>query len=258
MDFINFRILDIIDIVIVAILIVQIYRMIRGTAAFTIFVGIFSLYVLWVVVRMLNMELLSMILGQVIGVGVLALLIVFQQEVRRYLLMLGNRYSSANNKFIRRFMRSKETDTHIGDDTAIQELCSACQNMARTRTGALIAIEATSNLDVYSTTGDVVDAQLSSRMIEAIFFKNSPMHDGAMIIRNGRIHSARCILPSSDNPHIPAHLGMRHRAAIGLSEHSDARVIVVSEETGRISFIENGIITTLDSADDLELKLCPE
>lgn len=255
MDFINFRVLDIIDIVVVAIIILQIYRMIRGTAALTIFVGIFSLYVVWVVVRMLNMELLSMILGQVIGVGVLALLIVFQQEVRRYLLLLGTRYSTANNKILRKFFKSKQTTANMGDDTMIQELTTAVRSMSRSRTGALIVIERRSNLDVYSTTGDVVDAHLSSRLIEAIFFKNSPMHDGAMIIRASRVHSARCILPSSDNPHIPAHLGMRHRAAIGLSEHSDALVVVVSEETGRVSMMSGGMVDSLDSLDDFEQKL---
>lgn len=252
MDFLNFGILDAIDILIVAILMLQVYRMIRGTAALTIFAGVFVFYMVWVVVRVLNMELLSLILGQVIGVGVLALLIVFQQEVRRYLLMLGNRYAATNNKFISKLFRHKnESANSIGDQTTVRELTDACLNMARSKTGALIVVERKSNLDVYSSTGDIVDARLSARIIEAIFFKNSPMHDGAMIIRDTRVYAARCILPSSDNPHISAHLGMRHRAAIGVSEHSDALVIVVSEETGRISVVVSGVISTLHSVDDL-------
>lgn len=230
----------------------QIYRMIRGTAALTIFAGIFVFYMVWVVVRVLNMELLSLILGQVIGVGVLALLIVFQQEVRRYLLMLGNRYAATNNKFISKLFRHKnESANSIGDQATVRDLTDACINMARSKTGALIVVERKSNLDVYSSTGDIVDAKLSSRIIEAIFFKNSPMHDGAMIVRDSRVYAARCILPSSDNPHISAHLGMRHRAAIGVSEHSDALVVVVSEETGRISVVTSGVIATLHSVDDL-------
>lgn len=255
MDFIDFNILDAIDITIVALLMLQIYKMIRGTTALTIFTGIFAVYLLWLVVRMLNMELLSLILGQVIGVGVLALIIVFQQEVRRYLILLGNRYASAKNRFVRHIFSSQTLST---DNKMVDELIIAAINMSSTKTGALIAIERQSNLMAYSTTGDIVDAQISSRLIEAIFFKNSPMHDGAMIIKQERIHSARCILPSSDNPHIPAHLGMRHRAAIGLSEHGDALVLVVSEESGNISMVLNGEIKVENNREELRKKLLEE
>lgn len=244
MNFIDFRIIDAIDIIVVALLMWQIYRAIRGTAALTIFVGVFLVYLLWIVVRLFEMELLGLILGQVIGVGVLALLIVFQQEVRQYLLMLGKRYSSTRKGFFRRLFVSKQTEQKAQFS---EDIAAACFAMSATRTGALIAIERTSDLEVYATTGDRIDADISSRLIQNIFFKNAPLHDGAVIIRHGRIWAARCILPSSDNPHIPAHLGMRHRAAIGLTEHSDALVIVVSEETGNVSVVNDGkreIVTT--------------
>lgn len=252
LSFINFTIIDAIDIFVVALLLWQIYRAIRGTAALTIFVGIFIVYIIWVTVRFLEMELLSLILGQIIGVGVLALLIVFQQEARRYLLMLGNRYSATQKGFLQRLVSGKKTQ-HSAQYAA--EMAAACFAMSATRTGALIAIERTSDLEVYSTTGDHIDAEISTRLIQNIFFKNAPLHDGAMIIKDSRIRSARCILPSSDNPHIPPHLGMRHRAAIGLTEHSDALVIVVSEETGRVSAVEAGKIATVRSEQELLKKL---
>lgn len=252
MDFISVSFLDTIDIAVVALLFYQVYRMIRGTAAMTIFAGIFIVYLLWVVVRALDMTLLSSIMGQVIGVGVLALIIVFQQEVRRYLLLLGNRYSRAKNRFVRRIFKSAGQNAQL---QWVEDLAKACRDMASTRTGALICIERQGDLGVYASTGDIIDARIDVRLIESIFFKNSPLHDGAIIIKQNRIHAARCILPTSDNPHIPQHYGMRHRAAIGLTEHSDAVVIVVSEERGRISVVEGGDITTVENPELLAEKL---
>lgn len=237
MDFVDFRIVDVIDIFVVALLLWQVYRAIRGTAAMTIFAGIFIVYLLWVVVRAVGMELTGSMLEQIVGVGVLALLIVFQQEVRRYLLMIGNRYSITRKGFMSKVFSSKKNSAEA---KFAEEIATAVQAMSLTKTGALIAIERTSDLDVYAATGDIIDANISSRLIQNIFFKNAPLHDGAMIIKHDRIWAARCILPSSDNLHIPAHLGMRHRAAIGLTEHSDARVVVVSEETGTISVVDSG------------------
>lgn len=252
MDFISVSLLDIIDILVVGLLFYQVYRMIRGTAAMTIFAGIFIVYLLWVVVKALNMTLLSSIMGQVIGVGVLALIIVFQQEVRRYLLLLGNRYSRAKNRFVRRLFRSAGRNVDI---QWTEDIARACRDMASSRTGALICIERQGDLGVYASTGDLIDSRIDIRLIESIFFKNSPLHDGAIIIKQNRIHAARCILPTSDNPHIPQHYGMRHRAAIGLTEHSDAVVVVVSEERGKISIVEGGEITPVSDPDLLSEKL---
>lgn len=252
MDFISISLLDVIDVLVVALLFYQVYRLIRGTAAMTIFAEIFIVYLLWVVVKALNMTLLSSIMGQVIGVGVLALIIVFQQEIRRYLLLLGSRYSKAKNKFVRRIFRSAGRGAQV---QWTEEVARACRDMAATYTGALICIERQGDLGAYAATGDTIDARIDVRLIETIFFKNSPLHDGAIIIKQGRIHAARCILPSSDNPHIPPHYGMRHRAAIGLTEHSDAVVVVVSEERGRISIVEAGEITSVNDPDTMGEKL---
>lgn len=238
--FISIRILDIIDILLVALLFYQIYMLIRGTVAINIFLGIFTLYIFWLVVKALNMELLSSILGQIIGVGVIALIIVFQQEIRRFLLLLGTRYFSKNRFSIEKMlmMKGDKYDTPVN----IEAIVRACRNMAETKIGALIVVTQKSNLQLYAETGDIINAETSSRLIENIFFKNSPLHDGAMIIKNNLIYAVRCILPLTEKTNLSATYGLRHRAALGISEITDALVIVVSEETGKISFIFEGVI----------------
>lgn len=247
-DFLDFRVLDFIDIFVVALLLWQIYKAIRGTAALSIFAGIFILYLVWVVVGVLGMELLYSILGQVIGVGAIALLIVFQQEVRRYLLMLGNRWASNRKSVFSMVFAQKASAIDRGN---IGEVAVAVQSMAATKTGALIVFSRLTDIGIYAQTGERLDAVISRRMIENVFFKNSPLHDGAMIIGEGRIVAARCILPTSDNPNIPAHLGLRHRAAVGLSEHSDAVVVVVSEERGVVSIVSGGNVRPVGAQQDL-------
>ncbi len=248
-DFVYFSFVDILDIVVVAVLFFQIYRVVRGTGAMAIFVGIFIIYAAWIVVRMLGMELLSNLLGQVIGVGALALVVVFQQEIRRYLLMIGRR--SRDGLWKRIFRRRDFAKGRTGND----EIYEACVSMSKSKTGALIVIEKSTNISVYASSGDRLDASISRRLIESVFFKNSPLHDGAMIINSGRIIAARCILPTSDNPNIPARYGLRHRAALGLSENSDALIVVVSEETGRISVVQNGELTTIKDREELRSRL---
>ncbi|MGL4363828.1 MAG: diadenylate cyclase CdaA [Bacteroidales bacterium] len=243
------RFLDILDIILVATLFYQIYKLIRGTVAINIFLGIFFLYVLWLIVKALNMELLGAILGQVLGVGVLALFIVFQQEIRKFLLYIGTQYSHRKFSLSHFFLRKRESLAKIIDIGAI---IKAVRNMSDNKTGALIVIERSTSLSSYADTGDKLNAQLSNRLLENIFFKNSPLHDGAVIIVKNKIYAARCVLPSSDNTKLPAHYGMRHRAALGISENSDAVVVVVSEETGKISFVAQGVIQA--SISSLELK----
>ena len=240
LGFITFRVLDIIDILLVAFLLYQIYMLIRGTVAINIFIGIFVLYMIWLVVKVLNMELLSSILGQIIGVGVIALIIVFQQEIRRFLLFIGTRYLSKNRFSIENWLFPKQQS--LVAPVNIDAIVKACRNMSETKTGALIVIARKSELQFYVDTGDTIDAETSSRLIENIFFKNSPMHDGALIIVNDKIKAARCILPVTENLNLPAHFGMRHRAALGITEHTDALVVLVSEETGKISFGVEGDI----------------
>ncbi|MCK5169721.1 MAG: diadenylate cyclase CdaA [Bacteroidales bacterium] len=239
--FINIRFLDILDILLVAFLLYQIYNLIRGTTAINIFIGIFSLYLLWLLVKALNMDLLSSILGQVIGVGVIALLIVFQQEIRRFLLIISTRYIT-NRRF------SFESLFSFGDkqinEVNIDAIVNACSNMSAFKTGALIAISKKSDLLSFIKTGDIMNADTSSRLIESIFFKNSPLHDGALIIKSDRIAAARCVLPTTDRVDLPPQFGMRHRAALGITEKTDAIVVLVSEETGAISFAKEENIET--------------
>lgn len=252
-SFIHITLVDVIDILLVAFLFYQIYLLIRGTAAINIFIGIFLLYVIWLVVRALNMEMLSTILGQIIGVGALALIIVFQQEVRKFLLYIGTRYLSNKSFSFERLISAKSDTRSIQVD--VDSLMRAARNMADSKTGALIVLGRLSNLQIYIDTGDTIDSVIDSRLIETIFFKNTPLHDGAMIIINGRIVAARCVLPTTDKLEVPAYFGMRHRAALGISEHTDAAVIVVSEESGKISFVERGDIARDISPAILRSKL---
>jgi uncharacterized protein (TIGR00159 family) len=236
MDFISLGIIDIIDILMTAFIAYLVYKLIRRTAAMNIFVGIILVYFAWLICRTLKMELLSLIIGQVIGVGVIALIIVFQPEIRRFLLLLGFR-SKSKFSLSRFFIRSQKS---IETTDVIDEIIRAARTMADSKIGALIVFARNSPLNDYAETGDIIDANVNSRLIESIFFKNNPLHDGAVIIRSGRIFAARCVLPSTDKIDIPANYGMRHRAAIGISEKTDAIVVVVSEETGSISYSENG------------------
>jgi len=217
--------------------------------AISIFIGIITIYVFWWVMRVLNIQLLSTIIGQVLGVGVLALIIIFQQEVRRFLMHLGIRYQYS--AFVQKLFNSDKEKSNWDFDA----LTNACRKMSESKTGALIVIARKSLLNAYVDTGDIIDARLSSRLLENLFFKNSPLHDGAIILKDNRVWAARCTLPITDNQKIPAHYGMRHRAAIGCTEHTDALVITVSEETGNISVVEQGKIQTMSGVNELRLFL---
>lgn len=242
---ISISIIDVVDILLVAFLLYRLYSMIRGTAAMTIFLGVSVLYVVWLVVRALNMELTSTIIGQVMGAGIIALLIVFQQEVRRFLLYMGSQYKLHRTVALRRFLTPRRSGL---SKSVLIELVVAAQQMGAIKQGALIALERRSDLSAVLETGVPIDAAVQARLLENIFFKNSPLHDGAAIIRHERIAAAQCILPVSNSPSIPPRLGLRHRAAIGLTEESDALVIVVSEETGSVSLVDAGdILEDLDA-----------
>ncbi len=235
--FITIRILDIIDILLVAYLMYQVFLLIRGTVAMNIFIGILSVYLLWIIVKALDMQLLGTILGQVIGVGVIALIIVFQQEVRRFLIFIGNQYFSRN-----RLSLDKVIPINFAQQSKvrIKSVIKAVINMAKSKTGALIVISKKSELTVYAETGDPLNADTTSRLIESVFNRTSPLHDGAMIINGDKIVAARCVLPVSENLNLPPNYGLRHRAALGMSENTDSLIIVVSEETGEISIAEFG------------------
>lgn len=248
-SFIKFQFLDILDIVLVAILLYQLYKMIRGTVAINIFVGIFIVYLIWLIVRALNMELLSSILGQFIGVGVIALIIVFQQEIRRFLVVISTRYLS-KDKFLLEKLFNTETSQITEQD--INALCNSIEKMSKTNTGALIVLSNNTDLPTISQTGEVISAKINEHLIESIFFKNSPLHDGALIVVGNRIKAARCILPSTLRQDLPSHYGTRHRAAIGISEETNTLTIIVSEETGQISYAISGDIKSIN--DSVKLK----
>lgn len=250
--FIHIRFLDLLDILLVAILFYQLYRLIRGTIAINIFVGIFGVYLFWLLVKALNMELLSSILGQFIGVGVIALIIVFQQEIRKFLLILGGRFRTKQWGFFSKYF-AKETKRWA--DEEIAEVVLSCVSMAESRTGALIVFARKSELDAVIETGDILNADISSRLLGSIFFKNSPLHDGAVIIMDNKIKAARCILPTTENIYMPAKYGMRHRAAVGMTEKTDALAVVVSEETGEISLSVEGELLSGLKPEELQTRL---
>ena len=227
MDFIPFTFIDLIDILLVALFMYGIYRMSRGTNAPYIFSGIIIIYFVWVVVRALNMELLQSILGQVVSVGVIALIILFQPEIRNFLQAIGRRQSGFS--FINNIFNSRG-----GTESSLQSIVTACSEMSVEKTGALIVIAQRSDLSDIIEGGITLDAKVSVPLLENIFFKNAPLHDGAAVVQNGRVVAAKCILPVTQSP-VPKSYGTRHRAAIGITETSDAVVVVVSEETGGIS-----------------------
>jgi diadenylate cyclase len=235
--FIQIRFLDIIDVLLVAVLMYQLYMLIRGTGAIHIFVGILSIYLLWWLVRLFEMELLSAIIGQFVSVGVLALIIVFQPEIRKFLILLGTRgfLNKGSRKIFKKFWQFQQAE-----GPNIAAIVNACEHMSETRTGALIVIARQNELASYVETGQLINARISEQLLETIFFKNSPLHDGAVIVSGSLIKAARCVLPVSDNKAFPSTLGLRHRAAAGITEQSDAIAVMVSEQTGRISMAREG------------------
>ncbi|MBK6965431.1 MAG: TIGR00159 family protein [Bacteroidales bacterium] len=235
--FIGLRLLDIIDILLVAFLLYELYRLVKGTAAINILLGIIAVFLAWRLVRILEMELLTEILGAFISVGFIALIVVFQPEIRKFLLLLGT--PSFMRKKHRRFLFWKINYAN-DENLSIDPIVQTCRKMASTKTGALIVIGKVNELEEYINTGEILDARISEQLILNIFYKNSPLHDGAMIIMNNKIRAASCILPVSKNENLPTHVGLRHRSAVGVSEKSDAIAIVVSEQTGKISWCKEG------------------
>lgn len=252
--FLNMSLIDIIDILLVAVIIFQAFRLLRGSAAMSIFAAIFSLYILRVLVAAFNMKLMNALLGTVLDVGVLALIVIFQPEIRRFLIRFGNRYNitTKGKGWLNKLIGYKESKLGIA---AVREITEACRTMSAEKTGALIVIPHSTSLEHIIETGDRIDATINRRLITNLFFKNSPLHDGAVIIDNHHIIAARCTLPITENPDLPPYYGMRHKAALGISEETDAEVIVVSEETGRISFVKGGGITTINNINELKLLL---
>ena len=237
LDFLDFSFLDALDILLVATLIYYIYKLLKGTVAINIFLGIAFIFLIWKITQILKMEMLSNILGYLLSGGVIALIIVFQQEIRKFLLMIGTTNVTSRTQFLKQLKFFK---SEITLETDSDTLLSACKKMSKTKTGALIVIERTNSLDFLIKTGDNMNAEINEVLLESIFYKNSPLHDGATIIRDNYVVATRVILPISDSINIPSRFGLRHRAAFGVSEKTDAVCLLVSEETGEISYIKDG------------------
>ena len=252
--FFEFGIKDFIDILLVAFLLYYTYKLMKASGSINVFTGVLVFIMIWLVVsQVLEMKLLGTILDKLVSVGVLALIVLFQEEIRRFLLTLG---SHRHVRALVRFFTGNKKRTVTHDD--IMPIVMACISMGKQKVGALIVMEHNTPLDDVVRTGEVIDANVNQRLIENIFFKNSPLHDGAMVISKQRIKAAGCILPVSHNLDIPKELGLRHRAAMGISQVSDAKAIIVSEETGGISVAYKGQFFLRLSAEELERILTKE
>jgi len=259
--FLNLTLVDLLDIVLVALVIYVVFRWLRGSSAMNILIAILALFLVRFLAGALGMKLLSALLDAVINVGAIALIVIFQPEIRQFLGRLGRRaglddgVNRRRRTWLERLLGRKEEN--LGN-IAVKEITQACRDMADSRTGALIVLLHKNNLQDVIDSGDRIDADIRTRLIENIFFKDSPLHDGAMIIGGGRIIAARCTLPMTERKDLPAKYGMRHKSAVGLTERSDADVIVISEQRGTISFVRDGAITEVTSINALKLLLSPQ
>ena len=255
--FFEFGIKDIVDILLVALVLYYIYRLMRESRSLNVFIGIMVFIVVWLFVsQVLQMRLLGSILDKLVSVGVIALIVLFQDDIRKFLYNLGAHQQM--KRFTSLFSsRGKDKDSKEVKET-IMPIVMASMNMSKSKVGALIVIERSVPLDDIVLTGDLIDATINQRLIENVFFKNSPLHDGAMVISKKRIKAAGCILPVSHDLDIPKELGLRHRAAMGISQETDAVAVVVSEETGGISVAVRGNFRLRLSAEELESILTKE
>lgn len=250
LNFLDFRITDLIDILLVAILLFYLYRLVRGTVAINIFLGIVIIWAFWKGTQLLDMRMTSSLVGGFMQVGLIALIIVFQQEVRKFLLVLGSTNFANKRRYIKHFKFLRQEG--ITTDLDVDALLGACENMGRNGTGAILVVERDTSLDFISSSGDSMQIEVNRPIIESIFFKNSPLHDGAAIIKGNYIVATRVILPVSRERSIPQRFGLRHRAAVGITERTDALALVVSEETGLISYIKNGEFILYKDMEELD------
>lgn len=255
LGFLHFTWVDILDILMVATIIYFAFRWIKGSTAINILIAVIIVLIIRIIAVALGLKMVSSLLGTIIDVGAIALIVIFQPEIRRGLINFGR---SAGTSLERRSFLQRMFTTGKGDTIStksITEISEACMEMAGQKTGALIVIRRRYSLQDIVDTGDILDAEISCRLIMNIFYKNSPLHDGAMIIGNNRIIAARCTLPISDRTDLPPRFGMRHKAAVGMSEQCDADIVVVSEQTGGVSFVRSGMVTPIDSLNKLKLLL---
>ncbi len=249
LDFLDFKVTDIIDIILVAVLLYYIYKLVRGSVAINIFIGIVIIWGFWKLTNLLEMEMISSMVGGFMSVGLIALIIVFQPEIRKFLLLIGSTNFANKRNFIRRFRFLKPGGMSTSND--IDAILGACEIMASSKTGAIIVIKRNNSLDFIKSSGDQMYAKVNQPILDSIFYKNSPLHDGAVVIENNYIVATRVILPVSNERNIPLRFGLRHRAAIGITERTDTLALVVSEETGSISYIKNGEFVAFKDSTEL-------
>ena len=249
LNFIDFKITDSIDIILVAILLYYVYKLVRGSAAINIFIGIVIVWAFWKLTELLGMEMISSMVGAFMQVGLIALIIVFQQEIRKFLLMVGSTNFANKRNFSKyfKFLKQEGLTTSIN----INAIILACKKMASSKTGAILILERSNSLDFIKSSGDKMFVEVNQPIIESIFYKNSPLHDGAVVITKNYIVATRVILPVSNQRNIPLRFGLRHRAAVGITEKTDALALVVSEETGAISYIKNGEFALFENINQL-------
>ncbi len=253
--FITLRWLDVLDIFLVAFLLYQVYQLAKGTAAVRIFLGILVILIAWKVTEVLQMQLVSNILDQFIGIGAIAVIIIFQQELRRFLIVLGNNRFFRSSRSGKNFFQFRFLSEELQEELNTHDIAAACQRMSIDKTGALMVFPGKTDLSNYIETGKKINADVSSELIESIFYHNNPLHDGALIFKNNRIAGAGCVLPLSESSTLPQKYGLRHRAAVGITELSDAVVVVISEERGTISIVSRGRIEPCKKTDVIEDKL---
>ena len=248
-DFIDFSFIDIIDILLVALLLFYLYKLVRGTVAINIFIGIVIIYLIWKLTDLLSMDVLSNILGNFISVGFFALIVVFQQEIRRFLLLLGSTNFTNRRNVIRyfKFLNQSQGSLNLNLDIFV----NSCFEMSKNKTGAIIVLKRTNTLDFTLNESNLSQIRITPQVLESVFFKNSPLHDGAIIIENNTIVATRVILPVSESSDLPSSYGLRHRAALGITEKTDSIVVVISEQTGKIVYFKGGEFIKIKSREML-------
>jgi uncharacterized protein (TIGR00159 family) len=232
--------IQILDIVIVLLLIFQLFRALRGSIAFNIFIGTLAIYVLWLVVNKLQMPLMSEILDRLVSIGLIGLIVVFQPEVRKFLITLGRRSPLGKNGFVSRLFQSNSLNKYIVEEEVIEEISEALSYLQDKKLGAILVIARSERFEFDTNTGKMINGNVSAKLIESIFAKTSPLHDGAVLIDKDNLIAAGVVLPISDQSNLPSNIGLRHRSGVGATEHNDVLVVILSEESGKFSISKSG------------------
>lgn len=244
MEFLNYfkhlTVLQIVDIVLVFLLVIQLFRALRGSIAFNIFIGALTIYILWVIVNKLDMPLMNEILDRLVSIGLISLVVVFQPEIRKFLIALGRRSALGKTGYVSRLFQSNTLNKYIIEEEVINEITEALKHLQEKKLGAILVLAKSDSYEFDTNSGRMVNGVVSAKLLESIFSKSSPLHDGAVLIDKDNLVAAGVVLPISDSHDLPGNIGLRHRSAVGATEHSDVLVVVVSEESSRISIAKEG------------------